>query len=48
VLVAGRPVSHGGTLPPRPFATYVLLTIGGLALLAVGLLADHVAPESRG
>jgi hypothetical protein len=33
-----------GTLPPWPFATYVLLTIGGLALLAVGLLADHVAP----
>lgn len=33
-----------GTLPAWPFATYVLLTIGGLALLAVGLLADHRAP----
>jgi hypothetical protein len=27
-----------GTLPGWPFATYVLLTIGGIALLAVGLL----------
>jgi hypothetical protein len=26
-----------GTLPSWPFATYVLLTIGGIALLAVGL-----------
>ncbi|HET9143217.1 hypothetical protein [Actinophytocola sp.] len=24
--------------------TYILLTIGGLALLAAGLLADHRAP----
>jgi len=31
-------------LPAWPFATYVPLTIGGLALLAIGLLADHVAP----
>jgi hypothetical protein len=31
-------------LPAWPFATYVLLTIGGLALLAIGLLADDVAP----
>jgi hypothetical protein len=30
-----------GTLPRWPFATYVLLTICGLALLAVALLADH-------
>lgn len=29
-----------GTLPGWPFATYVLLTIGGLALLGAGLLAD--------
>ncbi len=28
-----------GTLPAWPFATYVLLTIGGIALLALGLLA---------
>jgi hypothetical protein len=28
-----------GTLPGWPFATYVLLTIGGLALLGAGLLA---------
>lgn len=28
-----------GTLPGWPFATYVLLTIGGLALLAAGLLS---------
>lgn len=28
-----------GTLPGWPFATYVLLTIGGLALLGIGLLA---------
>jgi hypothetical protein len=28
-----------GTLPGWPFATYLLLTIGGLALLGVGLLA---------
>ena len=27
-----------GTLPAWPFATYVLLTIGGIALLALGLL----------
>ncbi len=27
-----------GTLPGWPFATYVLLTIGGIALLALGLL----------
>jgi hypothetical protein len=27
-----------GTLPGWPFATYVLLTIGGLALLGIGLL----------
>ena len=33
-----------GTLPQWPFAAYVLLTIGGLALLAAGLLANHVAP----
>jgi hydrogenase/urease accessory protein HupE len=33
-----------GTLRRWPFATYVLLTIGGLALVAVGLLADRVAP----
>jgi hypothetical protein len=32
-----------GTLPAWPFATYILLTIGGTALLAVGLLADHLA-----
>jgi hypothetical protein len=30
-----------GTLPGWPFATYVLLTIGGLALLGVGLLAGR-------
>jgi hypothetical protein len=29
-----------GTLPAWPFASYVLLTIGGLSLLALGLLAD--------
>jgi len=28
-----------GTLPGWPFATYVLLTIGGLGLLSIGLLA---------
>jgi hypothetical protein len=33
-----------GTLPRWPFATYILLTIGGAALLAVGLLADHTSP----
>jgi hypothetical protein len=33
-----------GTLPQWTFATYVLLTIGGLALLAVGLLAEGLAP----
>ena len=33
-----------GTLPRWPFATYILLAIGGLALLAVGLLADHISP----
>jgi hypothetical protein len=33
-----------GTLPGWAFATYVLLTIGGVALLAVGLLADDRAP----
>jgi hypothetical protein len=27
-----------GTLPGWPFSTYVLLTIGGLALLGIGLL----------
>ena len=32
-----------GTLASWPFAGYVLLTIAGLALLAVGLLADDVA-----
>jgi hypothetical protein len=32
-----------GALPRWPFATYILLTIGGLALLAAGLLADHGA-----
>ena len=32
------------TLSNWPFTTYILLTIGGLALLAVGLLADHRAP----
>jgi hypothetical protein len=30
-----------GTLPGWPFATYVLLTIGGLALLGAGLLAGR-------
>jgi hypothetical protein len=30
-----------GTLPGWPFATYVLLTIGGLALLGLGLLAGR-------
>ncbi len=29
-----------GRLPGWPFMTYVLLTIGGLLLLGVGLLAD--------
>jgi hypothetical protein len=29
-----------GTLPRWPFTTYVLLTIGGLGLLGVGLLAS--------
>jgi hypothetical protein len=29
-----------GTLPGWPFAAYVLLTVGGLALLGVGLLAS--------
>jgi hypothetical protein len=33
-----------GTLPRWPFVTYILLTIGGLALLAAGLLADHRVP----
>jgi hypothetical protein len=36
------------TLPQWPFATYILLTIGGLALLAAGLLADHIAPGIAG
>ncbi len=30
-----------GTLPGWPFATYVLLTIGGLALLGAGLVAGR-------
>jgi hypothetical protein len=30
-----------GNLPWWPFATYVLLTIGGLALLGIGLLAGY-------
>ncbi|HZC99812.1 MAG TPA: hypothetical protein VFA46_06355 [Actinomycetes bacterium] len=30
-----------GTLPGWPFATYVLLTIGGLALLGAGLLTGR-------
>lgn len=32
-----------GTLPGWPFATYVLLTIGGIALLALGLLIGDFA-----
>jgi hypothetical protein len=32
-----------GTLPGWPFSSYVLLTIGGLALLGVGLLAGDSA-----
>lgn len=31
-----------GTLPGWPFATYVLLTIGGLGLLGIGLLAGSL------
>lgn len=33
-----------GTLPGWPFATYVLLTIGGLALLGAGLVAGGFRP----
>jgi hypothetical protein len=33
-----------GTLPGWPFATYVLLTIGGIALLAVGMLIGDFRP----
>ena len=32
-----------GTLPGWPFATYVLLTIGGIAFLGLGLLGDSPA-----
>lgn len=32
-----------GTLPGWPFATYVLLTIGGLALLGIGLVVGDFA-----
>jgi hypothetical protein len=33
-----------GALPAWPFATYVLLTIGGIVLLALGLLAGDFRP----
>ena len=33
-----------GTLPAWPFATYVLLTIGGIVLVALGLLAGDFRP----
>jgi hypothetical protein len=34
----GSPSSRSGRFPGWPFTTYVLLTIGGLALLCIGLL----------
>jgi hypothetical protein len=38
----GSQRSRFGTLAGWPFATYVLLTIGGLALLAIGLLSGNI------
>lgn len=38
------PEFAAGTLPAWPFTTYVLLTIGGLALLTAGMLAARFPP----